>query len=251
MISKNQIKYYSSLLHKKQRKEEGKFLVEGPKLILEALNYSFECELIIHTPAFGDENDDYLNEIARNKIPIEVVKKIDFDKMADTKHPQEIIGIFFEKKSEVDFEKENLIVALETINDPGNLGTIIRNCDWFGIKTIIVNSECAEIFSPKVIRASAGSLFHLKIIEGKNFTELLNELKKEGYELLCADINGENIFAYEPEQKSVLILANEANGPSNELLNVCTKTITVPKIGKAESLNVASASAILLSQLTK
>jgi len=251
MLSKNQIKYYSSLLQKKQRHSERKFIVEGPKLLMEALHSNFQCEIVILTNSYDEKYSDVVKEVGHFNTRIELVKKIDFDKMIDTKNPQEIIGIFLEKKLSANFEEEDIIIALETVNDPGNLGTILRNCDWFGIKTIIINSECAEVMNPKVIRSSAGSVFHLNIVVEDDFLDRLNELKDAGYKLLCADIHGENIFTYKKENKSILILANESNGPSQELLNICDKIISIPLKGNAESLNVASASAVILALLTK
>ena len=251
MLSKNDIKYYSSLLQKKFRREYGKFLVEGRKLVIEAFNSGFECEIIISTNKFNESNPDILDSADLRKVRWETVKQMEFDKLTDTKSPQGIIGIFkIPSKTKIS-SKGNIVVALESISDPGNLGTILRNCDWFGIQNVILNESCAEIFNPKVIRASAGSVFHLKIYESKNFIDSITELKNKGFKIVTADLNGENIYEYDRNEKSIIVFANEANGPSMEVLSVSDSKITIPQKGKAESLNVASASAVILSEMTK
>lgn len=250
MLTKNQIKYYSALLNKKFRQQEKKFIVEGIKLIAEALDSNYSCEIIIALKESVTEN--LIKQLNRKKINTEIVKSADFEKLCDTKNPQGIIGVFnFKQQSTVDFEHEKLIVSLENISDPGNVGTIIRNCDWFGVENILLSSDCAEVYNPKVIRASAGSVFHLNIFEEKDFYNVLNGKKKNGFTILCADLNGENLYTFTSKQKIILVLANEANGPTKNLLDICDSRITIPQKGKAESLNVASASAVLLSELTR
>ncbi len=252
MSSKNQLKYYSSLLNKKQRQEEKKFIVEGLKLISEAVESGFRCEIVIALKEFLDENNSFVKFIEKNKINFDTVKTPELEKLCDTKTPQGVIGVFnFKQQSKTDLGNEKLIVALENVSDPGNLGTIIRNCDWFGVNNVLLSSDCAEIYNPKVIRSSAGSVFHLNIFYESNFYGVLEEQKKLGYKILCADLNGENLYNFTKSGKMILILANEANGPTEKLLEICDSKITIPKKGDAESLNVASASAVLLSQLTK
>jgi TrmH family RNA methyltransferase len=145
----------------------------------------------------------------------------------------------------------NLIVALDNISDPGNAGTIIRNCDWFGIKELILGENCVELYNPKVLRASMGSVFHLEISETQNLIDTLKKLKEKGYSIICTDMKGENVFKYYLGEKSIIIFSNEAAGPSQEILNLADKKITIPQIGNAESLNVASASAVILAEFTK
>ncbi len=252
MLSKNQIKYYSSLFNKKQRHQEKKFIVEGLKLITEAIDSGFRCEIVISKKDFLDENIDFAKFLEKTKINFDSAKAPDFEKLCDTKTPQGVVGVFnFKELSNTNLENEKLIVALENISDPGNLGTIVRNCDWFGVKNILLSSDSAEMYNPKVIRSSAGSIFHLNLFYENNFYGVLEEQKKSGYKILCADLNGENLYSFAKNEKMILVLANEANGPTEKLLQICDLKITIPKKGNAESLNVASASAVLLSHLTK
>lgn len=251
MLTKNQLKYYSSLLNKKHRVDEKKFLVEGRKLITEALDSGYTCEIILTLNESADENQSLIKQLSK-KIISEIVRSSDFVKLCDTKNPQGIMGVFHVKQqNKPAFENENLIVAMESISDPGNVGTIIRNSDWFGVKNILLNPDCAEVYNPKVIRASAGSVFHLNIFEEKDFYNVLKEQKENGFVVLCADLNGDNIYSLNNKHKTILVLSNEANGPTNKLLEICDSKITIPRTGKAESLNVASASAVILSILSK
>ncbi len=252
MITKAGLKYYSSLLSQKQRSREKKFLVEGEKLILEAISSEYECEIVFVLKQFADENSNLIKQIDQKKIRTVFLKSAELKKLCDTKMPQGIVAAFhFDKQKRKNFENEKLIVALENISDPGNLGTILRNCDWFGVKDVFLSTDCVEIYNPKVIRASAGSSFHLNISEKENLYDALEAEKKNGYKILCADLEGENIYSLKHFEKAVIVLSNEANGPTEALKLLSDISITIPKKGKAESLNVASASAVILAELTK
>ena len=252
MISKNELKYYSSLLKKKFRESEKKFIVEGKKSVYEGIESDFNCEIVFVTNKFASEEVQFLKNLESRNYKVIVLKSIDFNKVSDTKTPQGITAVFEIEKAELDplsFD-DPLLVYLEHISDPGNLGTIIRTCDWFGIQNIFLSKETSEIFSPKVIRSSMGSVFHINIFKDVTLDEL-SVLKKSGYEFLCGDLNGENIYNFNKGKRTILFLANESRGPSEKLLSIIDKKVTIPGKGKAESLNVASASAIILAELTK
>jgi TrmH family RNA methyltransferase len=252
MITKAELKYYSSLFNKKDRDENSKFLVEGEKFVLEAINSSWDCEIIICTKDYSESEPKQLHFFSEKATRVEMVTPKDFMKVQTTVNSQGIAGVFHKKIMSGKHEfKSNLIVALEYINDPGNMGTMLRTADWFGITEILLSENCADVFNPKAIRASAGSIFHVKIFNEVNFLNKLLELKKNGHTILCADITGTNIYEYQKKKKEIIVFCNEANGPSNELLQIADERVTVPKKGKAESLNVASASAVILSELTK
>lgn len=253
MISKNELQYYSSLLTKKYRKKENKFIVEGKKSVLEGLNSSYKCEVVFITNKFSEENEEIVADIASSKNKIVTLKQKEFEKISDTKTPQGIAAVFIKPKlnythlSSID---NNLVIMLDNISDPGNLGTIIRNCDWFGIKNILLSDKIVDYTNPKVNRSSMGSVFHLNLFEEVSTKSLL-KLKSQGYEILCADLEGENIFSHQRNKKTILILSSESHGSSKEFSEISNKKICIPKIGNAESLNVASASAVLLAILTK
>ena len=252
MISKNELKYYSSLLKKKFRESEKKFIVEGKKSVYEGIESKFNCEIVFVTNKFSSEEDQFIKNLESRNFKVVILKSVDFNKISDTKTPQGIAAVFESKKIKPDllsFE-DPLLVYLENISDPGNLGTIIRTCDWFGIQNIFLSKDTSEIFNPKVIRSSMGSCFHVNIFEDVTLDEIA-VLKKSGYEFLCGDIDGKNIYDLNRGKHTLLFLANESNGPSEKLLSIIDKKITIPGKGKAESLNVASALAIILAELTK
>lgn len=252
MISKNELKFFSSLLHKKYRLKENKFLAEGEKIVLEGLKSNLSCDVIITTPSFADHNEQLISSLVSNKIRIEIASALDFKRISDTETPQGIIGVFQTKHWSIlneKFNNENILLYLENISEPGNLGTLLRTADWFGVKSVLISKNSVELFNPKVIRASMGSIFHLKIFTEVELTQFIY-LKSNQYSFLCADLEGKNIFNYHKSGRCILSMANESCGPSQELLKLSDEVITVPKLGEAESLNVASAAAVILSQLT-
>jgi TrmH family RNA methyltransferase len=253
MISKNDLQYYSSLLTKKHRRAEEKFIVEGKKSVLEGLNSNYKCEVVFVTNKFAEEHEDAFAQLAKVKKKIVSLKQKEFLKIADTETPQGIAAIFIKPENEFSTEllkDEKIIVMLDNISDPGNLGTIIRTCDWFGIRNIFLSENIVDYTNPKVIRSSMGSVFHVNHFENINAAKLA-KMKSEGFEILCADTEGENSFTYKSDKKKILIFSSEAHGPSKEIEKLSDKKICIPKIGNAESLNVASAAAVLLAQVTK
>jgi TrmH family RNA methyltransferase len=253
MISKSDLQFYSSLLTKKGRKAEKKFLVEGKKSVLEGLNSDYKCEVIFLTNKFAEEHEDAIAELAKVKKKIVSLKQKDFEKISDTETPQGIAAVFVKPELEFSaelFSNDKLIIMLDNISDPGNLGTIIRSCDWFGVKNILLSENIVDYTNPKVVRSSMGSIFHINIFEQIS-SEHLEKLKSSGFEILCADIEGENVFTCKSESKKVLVLSSESHGPSKDIEKISDKKINIPKIGDAESLNVATASAVILAQLTK
>jgi len=251
MITNNELKYYASLLNKKYRALENKFLIEGKKIVEEGLASNYFCEKVFVTRKFEETNPALIKNFRINKFPVEVIKSVEFQRISDTKVPQGIAAVL--KKKSTTFSpsliNDKILVYLEDISDPGNLGTIFRNCDWFGINNILLSKESAEMYNPRVLRASMGSVFHLNIFEDITLKEILL-LKKSGYSFICSDIDGKNVFDFKWNYKIILFLSNESKGPSQELLSITDHKITIPCKGKAESLNVASASAIMLAVLT-
>ena len=251
MLTKRELKYYSSLNKVKYRKIEQKFIVEGIKLVDEAISSHFECEVIIASNSFANSNSEKLNKYKHSTI-VQIIPDNDFVTIADTHTPQGILAIMeIPLQRYIDETKENTVVALENISDPGNVGTIIRTCDWFGIKDIIISSNSVDIYNPKVIRSTMGSLFHINIHISENIYGTLKALQKNGKSILCTDMNGRNIYTTDKDKSSVLVFSNEASGPTERLLEISDSTITIPKFGDAESLNVATAAAVIISEFVK
>jgi TrmH family RNA methyltransferase len=250
MISKNEIKYLASLNQKKNRILEKKFLVEGLKIVLEGIDSYYPCEMIICTFEFSESEPDIIKNLIRRNLRVEIINSTDFQKFSDAKTPQGIIAVFkFEK---LFFDTSNnhndKIVFIDNVSDPGNLGTILRNCDWFGINEILISSNSVEYLNPKVIRASMGSIFHLTIYDDVDY-KILIEMKRKNYQIICSDLDGINLYEYYFPKKFIISFSSEASGISDELNSIADKFITIPKIGNAESLNVGVASGIILSKL--
>lgn len=248
MITQKEIKYYSSLLQKKYRQKEKKFIAEGDKLITEGIESGFIPEVIFTTTPFFEEQKDYFNSL--KEFRIEKIRTVELNKLADTKNPQHIIAVFpfIDKKFKSQQIHSKLLVYLDNISDPGNTGTILRNCDWFGITDVMISENSVELHNPKVVRSTMGSLFHLNIYENISM-ENLEELKRKGYKIICTDITGEDISEFTLPEKSLLVFSNEAHGPDYSIHELADHIISITKKGKAESLNVASASAVILNTL--
>lgn len=249
-MTKAELKYYSSLLDKKERKKEKKFIAEGKKLVEEGILSRRSCEIIFATHQFAEENEVYLSKIT-GKNKFEVISNSEFKKLSDTKTPPGIAAVFLYDEIELNekyFANENTIVCLENISDPGNVGTIIRTCDWFGVKKIILIEGCADAYNSKVIRGSMGSIFHVDIFQNVQL-QSLERFKKNGFIFLCADMEGRNISEYQFEKKQIIFFSNESAGPSKMLIELADEKITIPRFGKAESLNVAAAGAVILAKI--
>lgn len=248
MATKSEIKFYSALKLKKYRKLENKFLAEGKRLVEEGINSSFVCDRIFMTNEFEKANCNFVKEISKQKFPNNIISNNEFLKISSTKTPQGILAVFNIPKLKTDYDKTQTIVALENISDPGNLGTILRTCDWFGISNVLLSEDCAELYNPKVVRASMGAIFNLNILNDIRLLEEIELLQKNNYQVYVADMNGENYKKVKWQKKSVIAFGNEANGPSKELKQICNK-ITIPQKGKVESLNVAAAAAVIISEV--
>lgn len=250
MISKNDLKYYSSLLVKKFRQQENKFIVEGSKIVEEGFNSKFNCEVVFVTPAFMETSSDLLNSIRKKTSNILEVKSVDFERLTDTKAPQGIAAVFGKNqpRKKINELKDKYLILIDNVSDPGNLGTIIRTCDWFGFYNILLTKYSVEYLNPKVVRASMGSIFHLNIYDEVSESDLLN-LKSNGYNFVSTDIKGKSIFNFRSDNKSIIVFSNEASGPTDIIKNLTDEKITIPGKGRAESLNVSSAAAIILSKL--
>ena len=249
MITRNELKYYSSLSQKKFRESELKFIVEGLKNVEEGLDSHYDCEIVLTTFEFAELHKNFLSDVKRKKIRIEILRSQDFIRISETKSPQGIAAVFRYAKLKFypDKTESNVLVYLDNISDPGNLGTIIRTCDWFGINEILISKFSVDYLNPKAIRASMGSIFHLYIFEEVE-PALLDDLKLNNYRIICSDLDGKNIYDYKFPDKIVLVFSNEATGPSEVVKTIADDVITIPKYGNAESLNVAVASGIILSK---
>ena len=246
---KSDIKYLSKLLQKKYRTSEGKFIVEGRRLIEEGIKSKFNCHSIYITEEFKDNFPEFTKLINNNKIPLTILNKKDIEKISSTESPQGIAAVFEIPKNEEKIYDENVVVCLDNISDPGNVGTILRTCAWFGIKAVLLSKDCAELYNPKVLRSSMGGVFNLNIFENVDLQIEIQSLKSLNYKIYLADMNGTDYRNVNFEKKTAIIFSSEAFGPTKEIANLSDIKITIPSKGNIESLNVSAAAAIILSKI--
>lgn len=240
MLSKNQLKFIRSLKKKKIRQSEGLFLAEGIKVVEELLKSSFKLHKLYFTEAYS--NPLHITNYT-------LITDKDLHLISELSTPNQVFGIF-EIPSVKKTDHKGLTVLLDEINDPGNLGTIIRLCDWFGVSQLICSTNTVDCFNQKVVQASMGSLSRVPII----YTDLVSYLKMEKRHIYGTFLNGDNVYNTDLESDAVLILGNEANGISDSIKEFVTHKITIPQFGDqqlTESLNVATATAIFLSEFNK
>ncbi|MFA5405084.1 MAG: RNA methyltransferase [Ignavibacteria bacterium] len=252
-MNNEQLKLYSKLKQKKFRDENSQFLIEGIHLIEECLKSKYYKKNILEVFLRKDfENEKILNKL--KDIEYEYLSDNNFRKLAETENSQGIIGLV-RKPEYLPSSESKVICALDNINDPGNLGTILRICWWFGIENVLVSQNSVDIYNSKAIRASQGAIFNLLIKDNTELKEELTKLYDKKYEIILTDLDTNNIlgnFDFKKETKYVFVFGNEANGISGEILNIPEfKKIKIESYTKCESLNVASSAAIMFYEIKK
>ena len=235
MITKNQIKFIKSLSLKKNRQKEQLFIAEGEKIVAELLNSNFEFHEIFATNEWILKNTD----VRTIKVSVS-----ELDRISNLKSANNVLAIVKIKQENLSVT-DGLTLVLDDINDPGNLGTIIRMCDWFGVKQLVCSKSTVDCFNPKVVQSAMGSLFRVPII----YTDLEEYVTKVDTPIYGAFMDGENVRNVKVPESVHLIMGNEANGISEEIDNLITDKVAIKNIGSsAESLNVAVATSILLHE---
>lgn len=250
MLSKNKIKYIHSLELKKNRKEDQVFLAEGHKLVGDLLGH-FHCRLLAATPECFEKNNSYTQadevfEVSREEL----------SRASLLKNPQEVLAIFEQPHYDFnpDSARESLCLALDDVQDPGNLGTIVRIADWFGIEHIFCSNGTADIYNPKTVQATMGAIARVKL-HYCNLEEILVGLAKEGVAIFGTFLDGENIYSQELERNGVIVMGNEGNGISSKIAQHINRRILIPNYPEgcetSESLNVAVATAIVCAEFRR
>ncbi len=246
MISKNQIKYIQSLHSKKNRVDAGLFIIEGIKLVTEFITQQkFDLKEVFATAEFISNYQQILtlNQINYSEISLEELKKISLQTT-----PNQVLAIVKECQQTLNIDElsSSTILYLDDIRDPGNLGTIIRIADWFGINQVICSPNCTELYNPKTLQASMGAVLRVNVVY-HSFEELLPKLS--GIPIYGALLEGKNIYT-SPLKHGLIVIGNEANGITNNVLNHITHPITIPAASDngSESLNAANACAIICSE---
>ncbi len=245
MLSKTKVKYIQSLGQKKFRQSEGMFLAEGPKLVTELLQEVPQLvQEVFATVDWIEENGGLLNQL--NCMP---VNEAMLEKISLLSTPNKVVALVkqFEAPDNIEL-KNQIILALDGVQDPGNLGTIIRIADWFGVHQIVCNHDTAELYNPKVVQSTMGSIARVGVVY-KNLAEWLPAAKKEVC-IYATALDGINVASDKKIKEGVIIIGNESKGVSPGLLELANVKLTIKRKGKAESLNAAVATGILLSHLT-
>lgn len=247
-ISKAEIKLIKALRSSHGRKKHAAFIVEGPKMVEELLQTSFEVQLLIATEEWYQPFDHLVKEpFAR------VLKNKDLERVSQLSTANQVMAIVSAPAASTSqsIPKDELILVLDTIQDPGNLGTIIRTADWYGISTILCSKETSDAYSPKVVQASMGSVFRINI-QYVDLLQTINEYKSE-LPVYGSLLEGENIFNLKLEKKGFIIIGNESKGISEELQKLITQAIYIPQSegSMTESLNASVATGIILSVFSK
>ena len=238
-ISKSVLKGIRSLKLKKNRDAQGLFVAEGTKVVDELLKNSVQCEGLY---GLKDVKGNYFSH-PFNEVNLKEMKQISF-----LKTPSEILGVFKKPNwAPLNFD-EKRVVVLSDVRDPGNLGTIIRTCDWFDISTVICSNESVDCYNPKVVQSTMGSIARVKVLY-LNLEESMLKLKANGFTLLAADLEGIPYNELPSFSKKAYLFGSEAHGISNTLISMIDQKITIPKKGRAESLNLSVSAGIILSQV--
>tara|TARA_Y100000589_G_scaffold291594_1_gene295192 strand:+ start:1231 stop:1977 length:747 start_codon:yes stop_codon:yes gene_type:complete len=243
MLSKNQIKILRGLQRKKERKNSGLFIVEGKKIVQEILDSKDDWVELYATKSWLDQYPEY---VALENV-FEVTDK-DLAQISSFKTPNDVM-LLLKQKAEIDFSEvhsTDTVLALDGIKDPGNMGTIIRLADWFGVSHILCTTDSVDQYNPKVVQSAMGSISRVNIHYG-DLVHMLTQL--ELHKIYACDLNGESIHEVVFKGKTVLIMGSESHGISKEVNSIVDNKITIPSVSNTgiDSLNVASATAISLS----
>lgn len=240
MLSKNQIKFITNLKQKKYRNIHQLFVVEGVKGVEELLSSDLVLYQLYTTKALP-----FASEISSTTM----ITEAELKKISSLTTPNTCLAIFEQKKvHELSFDK--LTLVLDDVRDPGNLGTIIRLCDWFGIENLLCSHETVDVYNPKVVQSTMGSITRVNVV----YDDLTQILSQTSLPIYGTFMDGENIYQQQLPTQGFVVMGNEANGISNEITTLVTDKIAIPRFGnkqQTESLNVATAAAIILSEFKR
>lgn len=248
------IKNIKKLKEKKYRDLNNEYIIEGIKIIQEAIQENAKIKQIIicdDCEKNSNISQEMMYEIAKYEC-IYVTNKI-FTSLTDVKNPQGIMAIVEKnssKEDEIDYNQD-IIVALDDLQDPGNLGTILRTVDSIGINQILVSKGTADSYNPKVVRSTMGAIFRVKIIECEDLEKTLKEIKKHKFEILVTSLQTENSIYDIKYNKKVIVIGNEANGVEEKIQNMADVKVKIPMLGKTESLNASVATGIILYEYVR
>ena len=240
MISKNEAKYIQSLYHKKTRDKEGVFIAEGIKLVNELLGSDLHVKKIYATAQWAEGKNC--------NMPLIILQDHELEKISQLATPNQVIAIVEQRKLSTEPKyHEQLTVVTDGIQDPGNLGTIIRIADWFGIKQIVASMDTVDVYNPKTVQSTMGSIIRVNIW----YKDIAAWLASSSVPVYGALLNGTSAYEMTGINEGILVIGNESKGIRDNILPFILHAVTIPKKGNAESLNAAVATGIILSHLLK
>lgn len=252
MLTKNEIQRVKSLQKKEHRLFEKLFVVEGQKLCEEVIQSELKIHWLICTEDWAQQNYQLINHLSKEIIKIVPFSTI--ERLTSLQTPQPVVAVVDLSDSTFVLPENELLLALDGVQDPGNLGTIIRIADWFGINTILCSENCADVYNPKVLQSTMGAFLRVKVHYG-DLIKMLNQLKSNGFTLSGTVLNGSQISDVKVNDAFVLVMGNESKGISFEIEKLLDQKITIPRYPldstRSESLNVANACAIACYELRK
>ena len=255
MISKNRLKYVRSLEMKKYRKAEGVFVAEGHKLVGDLLDV-FECKYLAATSEWLSANAAWVERQRRSGVEVDEVTDEELKRASFQETPQQVLAVFKQLTYEVDVNevaRKQLCLVLDDVQNPGNLGTIVRLADWFGIEHVFCSKGCADIYNPKTVQATMGGIARVQVHEA-DLPELLSRLDKD-IPVYGTFLDGENMYGKELENRGLIVMGNEGKGVSKEVAAFVTERLYIPNYPEgretSESLNVAIATAIVCAEFRR
>lgn len=256
-LTRNKVRELRSLLQKKFRDDTGFFLIEGLRMVREAAESDFRITEAYHTAGFSGHSEAkaLLVKLRNRGAQLVPVTDREMESITDTITNQGIAAVLRRKEFPADDllvaeERRSLLVALDAVSDPGNLGSMIRTADWFGVNGVLLGRTCVELYNPKVLRATMGGVFHLPIAVSVDLPAALSRAKGSGYSIYVTDVEGGTHFDRAPSaNKSVIVFGNEAWGVSDPIKGLADVRLMIRRYGSAESLNVGVACGIILSAM--
>lgn len=254
VLTKRTLSDVQRLLTKKERDAERKFILEGWRSVEEAVNANMKFHTVLYDP-LKVEDHKLLSRLERASEQVFQVTAKAIESISDTVNSQGIVAVLPQFNHAAAFtavlrRASGLVIALDGINDPGNLGTIIRTCDWFGVNAVLIGKHSVDLYNPKVVRATMGSLFHVPVVAGVDITQSLAQCRENGCTIYSSELsNSVDIRTIRFAAKSVVVIGSESHGVSDPVSSLADHRIKIPQFGKAESLNAAMACGVILSHI--
>lgn len=256
-VSKAEFKYLRSLTQKKFRAAEKKFLVEGWRSVKDALSSEFIIELVAVLPQYSADSNYHsiLKQARDRRVEVREISEVELRQISDTRHSQGVIALIREKRYEMEdilTSDASCVLVADSVSDPGNLGSILRSCDWFGLDGVFLGKGSVELHNEKVVRSTAGSIFHLPVVSDVSLDVIFTALKNVGFFIAATAADGKIPYTdLVVGRKTALVVGSEARGVSDDVRHFADAIVKIPRLGRAESLNVGVACGIVLAHLRK